>query len=519
MAGKSVLVALLARWALLAQAQVFRFQNTPVPATYSLSTHYLFYVYSSNDAPTKGTPKMTFRKLSSRVTGNRKAPHSYRSIQVSILPYDRFWDLVNKDTFCSTANDVRNNHAMEVSQLMLQKPQDVKSLASIGAQTITVPLPKAAAGEDRSFPIPSTGRYILTYSNCGNFSDVVVSGSVAVSNTYGYLPANEYYTMHFFGWLTVTYALVLAVWLASVLRYFKSLFYIQKVVAGIVLLASCEALIAWLMYKDWNATGERRDIFFLVNLVLYTLKYVFSWRLILMASLGAGVVLEDVDFWTSVKFMTASLLFMIQQCVWKFIMSYRWSQNLDAAFLLYVTLPGAIVYAGIFVWTFLALASLIAQLEEEKQEHSAAAFVKTRRVIVFSLLLSSLVLALQVADVASGSLFSWERQWVSVDGAPGIAFLLVLLPMMAIWWPSEDSWKFSYMVQDQEPENGGENIAVMDTIKDDDFEFPKDEEPELVEEDIRSPKQAREVQMKHNAVAPQPIGARDPDEAEGAMLL
>mmetsp|Transcript_55944 Transcript_55944/g.154915 ORF Transcript_55944/g.154915 Transcript_55944/m.154915 type:complete len:520 (-) Transcript_55944:15-1574(-) len=504
-----LLAALLSAWTPPGQAQVFKFENIPVPGMYSLSTHYMFYVYSSEDSPVRGgKPKVAFRGLSSSVTKGRP-PTTYKAIQVSILPYDRFWGLVNKDKFCSTSEDVRNEAAVEEWQLMLQKPRGVKDLAALGVRTHTVPVPGGSA-ESASFPIPRTGRYILTYTNCGNFSSLALSGSVAVSNTYGYLPANEYFTLHFFGWVTVAYLLVLLVWIAAMAPHLKSLFYIQKGIAIITAIALLEGLASWIQYRDWNTTGYRSDVYFVASVLLYTLKYVLSFRLILLAALGAGVVLQDLDGWTSAKFFVVSVLFMMQQCIWKLIMSYRFSHALDKRFLMAAILPGILMYLLVYAWTFCSLGALGERLEQQKQEESLVAFSRVRLVLAFGSLLSLLILLLQVADIAYDSIFSWQHQWIPVEGAPHLAFVMVLIAMMVVWWPSQDSWKFAYSLHmDQEPERAGDDAA--DTVMYQ-FEFREDKDQVACDEERRAQKPAREVQLKPGAVAPQPIGAFEQED-------
>lgn len=453
MAGSSMLRLLLAlgAWARLAQAQIFRFQETPVPATFSLSTHYMFYVYAKEDAP-KSDPgaaaSVEFRQLTSKKSGNAEPPRSYKSVEVSLLPFEMFWTLVNKEKFCSSTEDVRRKKADEWGRLMLTKPKG-KTLAEVGASIQPVPFPASGGAVPKTvaFPIKKTGVYILTFTNCGNFSEATVSGSLAVKNVYGYLPANEFYTMRLFGWLTVLYVLIFMISFGAMVRHYKALFYIQKGIASITFLCVVECAATWMQYKDWNENGERRDIFFVASLLFYTLKYVLSWRLILLSSLGAGVVLQDLDTKTSIIFFAASTLFMVQSCLWKLLISYRYSHALETGFLMIVTIPGVLIYTGMFMWTFFSLSNLLVRIEEQKQDMLVKTFRRVQKVLIGGLVLSTFVLLLQVVDISYGGIFPWEYQWFSVDGAPQFAFLLVLCLMMWVWWPNEDSWKFGYMVQ------------------------------------------------------------------------
>lgn len=476
---------ILAIFAQMAQAQVFKFEDMPVPATFSLSTHYMFFVYAPQDAPQSKdqVASVEFRGLTAKPLPGTVVPKDYQSVEVSLLPFDMFWSLVNKDKFCSSADDVRNSRTTEAGKLMLTKPRG-QSLREIGANIEQVPFEGAGQPKTVSYQIKKTGAYILTYTNCGNFSTATISGSLAVKNAYGYLPANEFNTMRLFGWLTVAYVLLMLVYFGALVRHWKTLFYIQKGIASIMLLCVIECFATWVEYNDWNKNGERGDLYFVVSLLFYTLKYVLSWRLLLLSSLGAGVVLQDLDTKTSVLFFVASTLFMVQSCLWKLLISYRYSHALETGFLMMVTLPGVIIYAGMFFWTFLSLSTILTRIEEQKQDDLAKTFGRVRSVLIGGLILATMVLFLQLVDISYGSIFQWEYQWFSVDGAPQFAFMVVLTLMMWVWWPNEDSWKFGYMVQVDQQD--GENEAVNTAVDD----------PEL-----------SRGHGKMNAVAPDQIGA------------
>jgi len=162
--------------------------------------------------------------------------------------------------------------------------------------------------------------------------------------------------------------------------------------------------------------------------------------------------------------------------MWKLLISYRYSHALESGFLMIVTLPGVIVYAGMFLWTFLALQSLIARIEEHKQDDLVKTFKNVRMVLFAGLTLSVCVLFLQVVDIASGGIFPWEYQWFSVDGAPQFTFMLVLVLMMWVWWPNENSWKYGYMVQVSQ-DDGAEGESTAVNTAQDDIELSKGRVP------------------------------------------
>jgi len=470
----ATVVLLLALAAQPVQAQIYQLEQAPVPAPFSLTTHYVFYV---NAQAIGAQASVEFRQLAAHKTPNGQQPPSgYKSLEVSILPFDKFWDLVNKEQFCSSA-----------FHLMLREPE-LLPLSEIGVRTQEIPLGSVA--ETTVFPIKESGKYLLMLSNCGNYSEATLAGSVAVRSAHGYLPTYEANAMRIAGWYTVIYTAIFVAWTGAMVRYFKSLFYIQKGIFAIILTCVLEALFTWLDHQDWNANGNRRDSLFLSSLVFYTLKYVLSWRLMLLAALGAGVVFEDLDLKTSVVFFIASFLFMIQSCTWRLIMSFRHSHALDSTLLLLVTFPGILIYAGMFGWSFMLLSSMVTRVTEQKQEELAAIFRKVKVILIVGFVLSTINASVQVVDIAK-TLFSWEHAWLAVDGSPQLSFLGVLVAMMVVWRPSESSWKFGYQVHTDVAEE-------------------EDADVDHIQLDASKPKAE-----KANMVAPEAIGAPEKEIREG----
>eukprot|EP00969_Alexandrium_andersonii_P281735 12454681-Alexandrium_andersonii.AAC.1 len=62
----------------------------------------MFYVYAKEDGP-KGadagaTARVEFRQLAaSSASSSGSRPQTCPSVEVSLLPFDKFWPLVNKD--------------------------------------------------------------------------------------------------------------------------------------------------------------------------------------------------------------------------------------------------------------------------------------------------------------------------------------------------------------------------------------------------------------------------------------
>merc|ERR1711862_34506 len=89
-------------------------------------TLYAFYVYSLADAPENkfGPPYVKFHDLRPKSTAKglpATALKDYHSIQLSLIRYKDFWNLIDPHQFCSTGLDVNNGRATEVDQLLVNR--------------------------------------------------------------------------------------------------------------------------------------------------------------------------------------------------------------------------------------------------------------------------------------------------------------------------------------------------------------------------------------------------------------
>mmetsp|Transcript_74606 Transcript_74606/g.235794 ORF Transcript_74606/g.235794 Transcript_74606/m.235794 type:complete len:488 (+) Transcript_74606:62-1525(+) len=445
-----------------AEAQTFQFNNIPVPASFSLTTHYIFYVDSGKDAltPFPSLATVEYQFLSFQKSDSAEPPKDYTSLEVSLIPHDSFWELVSRDHFCASADNVIDKRAQQSCRLTLVNPTK-RNLTAEGVRIQGVPY---ASGNEAikswRYTIPKSGKYVLTLTNCGTFSNATISGSVSVMSAHGYLPANELNTMRLFGWLSAAHLVVLLVWLAGALRYLRELLPVHWGILAVAAVCFAESTISRMEYWDWNATGARGSLLTVMSALSHALKFALSWRLLLLFPVGQGVELRAPGTKAQLAFLAVAGVFMGQSSLWRLLASFRHSHALDASLLVMAGLPGALIHVGMFAWTMWALSGAIAHLKQE-QGMLAGTFKRARSVVVIGAALSVLVSLLQIADLLEE--FAWEHQWLAVQGAPQFAFMSVQIAMMWVWWPSQEMSKYGYTVQaslqDEEEATGTVTVA------------------------------------------------------------
>ncbi|CAJ1361112.1 unnamed protein product [Effrenium voratum] len=440
--------------------QIYTLEKMALPDPRTLRTLYAFYVYSHQDAPERnvGQPFVQFHNLMFTTSdpADAEKAKNYGGIQLSILPYRSFWKLILPDKFCSSSEDVNSGVASEADKLLVQKAKGVAD-EDVNLYSHTV---NFATSTDHQVPILSTGVYILVFSNCGELKGGEVSGSIIARNAYGFLPGNEYHKLPFYGWLSIAYSLMAMTWMCLSLRYWRELFHIQYCIAAVILLGLVEAFLQWRFFMDFNESGLRGRFLFVLAILATVVKSIFSYMLVLVASLGWGVTRPYLDQPTILKVQALSFFYIVLDFVRESAMSFRHSHSLSVAFVMLCLLPVALLNGVIFYWIFAALSSLIETLAERKQQEKLILFQRLWNILVASLSLASLSLLFQLYDVSRSDSQRWHYQWFLSDGVSHILFCMVLAAIMFLFAPHTNSQRYAY--KQVEPDEKGESSKAID---------------------------------------------------------
>jgi len=447
-------------WLCLAvvDAQIYSFDNEPIPGGKTLHTLYAVYVYSKEDSPTgiSVDPYVKFTGVSLKEEPGTTASDrlkSYEGVQTGLLWIPTFWNDLDLTRLCSTSADVTQGRAKHANQLMLF--QDKNATAGVGrtAYAYTV---KYGTPQDIQYPITETGAYILMISNCDDLNDGVMSGSVVVRNSYGFLPGSEFHKMPFYGLLFFIYAALATMWVALCLKWRSQLFHIHYCVAVIIAMGLVEAGLWWSFYKDWNVTGVLGKPFFAVAIFSSVVKATFSYMLVLVASLGWGVTRPHLERSTILKVQALTVTYIIMDSIQECVLAFQRSHLLSLTFALLCMLPVAVLNGIIFYWIFSALSSLMTTLRENKQQDKLQLFERLWWVLTMALVCSCTVLVVQLIDLSRDFNIRWKYQWVFEDGVKHVVFLFVFVAMMYLWKPNANSQRYAYS-QQIEGEDVGED--------------------------------------------------------------
>jgi len=458
--------AIVAQLTHVAQAQKYELKDMQVPTNRSLHTLYAFYVFSHEEAPERplGQPFVKFHDLTAKpgpsAAPQGVVPQDYKGVQLSIMKYTDFWQLINPKKFCCTSEDVTAGLCKEKDQLLVQKSKD-KDYSDVDVYSVAVGFGTTPM-KDVTKTVRRTGVYILVYSNCGNYADATVSGNIIVKNAYGFLPGNEYHKMPFYGWLLLIYVALAVAWMVLSLRWWKELFNIQNCITGVIFFGLVEAFLWYIFFNDWNSTGIRGKMLFILSILSSVVKSIFSYMLVLVAALGWGVTMPYLDRQVILKIQAVCVLYIVLDFIREAVLSFRHSHSLSLAFVLLCLLPVSLLNGGIFYWVFTALSSLMETLRDRRQFEKLALFQRLWKILIFALAVATVTLLFQIFNLSRSITTRWKYQWLFADGVSHILFLVVLAAMMYLWAPHKYSQRFTYSQQVDTTEQGDKAEATAE---------------------------------------------------------
>ncbi|CEM00632.1 unnamed protein product [Vitrella brassicaformis CCMP3155] len=292
---------------------------------------------------------------------------------------------------------------------------------------------------------PISANAPLTQSAYPTQLPVKLSGRVIVRNPYGYLPGIEYPKLVFYGWLTGGYLLLLLVWVMASARYWRELIMLQNCIGGVILLGFLECFFWYWLYSDWNQRGVRGFGLFFVSLLLSVTKNVFSYMLVLVASLGWGVTRPTLDNGTVCRVQVIVILYIVLDTIKELILSLsRHSYHLSSVIIMFCFVPVALLNLIIFYWTFAALTSLIKKLRYRRQHEKLALFWRLCTVLVISVACAAINLLYSFYAFSQNIRLYWRSEWWFTDGVNHLIFVSVLVCIMYLWAPHKNSQRYAY---------------------------------------------------------------------------
>ena len=214
-----------------------------------------------------------------------------------------------------------------------------------------------------SVDINSTGMYYLYFMICDpELKGTIIKGRTIWRNPEGYLPGKMAPLMTFFGFMSLAYLALGLVWFLRFVKFWKDIIQLHYHISAVIALGMCEVAIWYFEYANFNSTGSRPVGVTLWAVSFTAVKKTVSRLLLLVVSMGYGVVRPTLGGITS-KVLLLGLIYFVASEALGLVEHLRSINDFSDKTKLILVLPVTFLDACFILWIFSSLSITLEKLQ------------------------------------------------------------------------------------------------------------------------------------------------------------
>jgi hypothetical protein len=355
--------------------------------------------------------------------------------------------------FCCLPDMVDNDICLPEQTGHLIKPEGI--FASEGIITL-LPDSKSAKFADGTLAhlsVKRSGVYVVLMATCDPFSSPIkIEGFAESMDPYGYLPADLFGNLPFYGMMSCIYVVLGVLWLTVCFIHSSELLPLQLWITAVLSLGMIETTLLFLHYLTWNDYGNPSIFASTLAMVFGVTKRAASRVLVLMVSLGYGVVRpslgDEMDkiLYLGAAYFLLSLVYTISSLMPP-ASTRQSSAEPQADMLALIVMMLAAIDTTFYIWIMMSLNNILVSLAARKQAAKYQLYLNFRIVLATSLL-ASLGWAVYSVLVVFGDHIdqNWSERW-TIDALWEVTYLVIFISIAYLWAPSRNSQRYAYSVE------------------------------------------------------------------------
>ncbi|GMP51505.1 hypothetical protein CsSME_00017705 [Camellia sinensis var. sinensis] len=235
--------------------------------------------------------------------------------------------------------------------------------------------------------IQNTGMYYLYFMFCDpELKGTVVRGRTVWRNPEGYLPGKMVPMMTFYGIVALAYLVLGLMWFLRFVQFWKDIIQLHYHITAVIALGMCETALWYFEYANLNATGSRPMGITLWVVTISVVKKTLSRLLLLVVSMGYGVVKPTLGGVTSRVLLLGMIYFVASEAL-DLVEHLGNINDFSGKAKIYLVLPVAFLDSWFILWIFSALSKTLEKLQMRRSMIKLELYRKfTNSLAVFVLL-------------------------------------------------------------------------------------------------------------------------------------
>ncbi|KAL4620683.1 hypothetical protein ACB092_06G173100 [Castanea dentata] len=349
---------------------------------------------------------------------------------------------LNSEAICCTP-DLAKNGSCKVGEVIIHQEPD-KLDGPIRIQTFFEGKNREAKMVLETIEINSTGMYYLYFMFCDpELVGTLISGRTVWKNPDGYLPGKMTPLMTFFGLMSLAYIVLGLLWFIRFVRYWKNVIQLHYHITAVIGLGMCEIALWYFEYANFNSTGSRPMGITVWAVSFSAIKKTFSRLLLLVVSMGYGVVRPTLGNITS-KILLLGVSYFAASEALELVEHLGNINDFSGKTRLFLVLPVALLDACFILWIFSSLSKTLEKLQIRRSVAKLELYRKFTNSLAISVLLSVAWIGYELYFNASDPLSGlWRSAWIIPAFWTCLAFILLVV-ICVLWDPSHNPTRYAY---------------------------------------------------------------------------
>ncbi|KAB2008828.1 hypothetical protein ES319_D10G125500v1 [Gossypium barbadense] len=293
--------------------------------------------------------------------------------------------------------------------------------------------------------INSTGMYYLYFMFCDpQLKGTLIKGRTVWKNPNGYLPGKMAPLMTFYGLMSLAYLVLGLAWFLRFVQFWKDIIHLHYHITLVIALGMCEMAVWYFEYSNFNSTGTRPMGITLWAVTFGSVKKTLSRLLLLVVSMGFGVVRPTLGGLTS-KVVLLGLIYFIATEALELVEHLGNINDFSGKAKLVLVLPVAFLDACFILWIFSSLSKTLEKLQMRRNLAKLELYRKFTNALAVSVLLSIAWIGFELYFNATDPLSEfWQIAWIIPAFWNMLAYCLLVV-ICVLWAPSRNPTRYAYM--------------------------------------------------------------------------
>lgn len=292
--------------------------------------------------------------------------------------------------------------------------------------------------------INNTGMYYLYFMFCDpQLSGTLIKGKTVWKNPDGYLPGKMAPLMTFFGFMSFAYLVLGLVWFLRFVQFWKAIIQLHYHITVVIALGMCEMAIRYFEYANFNSTGSRPMDITIWAVTFASVKKTLSRVLLLVVSMGYGVMKPTLGGITS-RVLLLSFVYFVATEALELVEHLGNINDFSGNAKLFLVLPVVFLDVCFILWIFSSLSKTLEKLQIKRNIAKLELYRKFTNALAASVLLSIAWIGFELYFNATDPLSElWQIAWIIPAFWNMLAYFLLVV-ICVLWAPSCNPTRYAY---------------------------------------------------------------------------